>query len=188
MGSPTGIILLIGKGNYSDDVEYKRLNYVRHNKATWVCKKTCIGVEPSDENSDYWQILAVDGENASSMVGATSVSDGESGSVPKPTIQDKDKFLRGDGTWSDISLDDKANGKGITFSVQDGIPYMSYVINEDSEIDVMVASIFDDDPTNDVESDTNIDTMISNIYDDDPTNDAEPDSEIDGMVNNMFNT
>ena len=85
-------------------------------------------------------------------------------------------------------MDDKANGKGITFSVQDGIPYMSYVINEDSEIDVMVASIFDDDPTNDVESDTNIDKMISNIYDDDPTNDAEPDPEIDGMVNNMFNT
>ena len=33
------------------------------------------------------------------MVGATSLADGESGRVPAPTIADKDKYLKGDGTW-----------------------------------------------------------------------------------------
>lgn len=35
------------------------------------------------------------------MVGATSSADGQSGTVPKPTIADKDKFLKGDGTWAE---------------------------------------------------------------------------------------
>lgn len=33
------------------------------------------------------------------MVGATSSADGESGRVPAPLIADKDKYLKGDGTW-----------------------------------------------------------------------------------------
>ena len=33
------------------------------------------------------------------MVGATSSADGKKGVVPQPLIADKDKFLRGDGTW-----------------------------------------------------------------------------------------
>lgn len=33
------------------------------------------------------------------MVGATDLTDGESGRVPVPEIVDKDKFLKGDGTW-----------------------------------------------------------------------------------------
>lgn len=188
MGSSVGIILLINKGNYDNNTEYKRLNWVRHNYASWVCKKKCIGVEPSDENREFWQILAKDGEKSPVMVGATSISDGESGSVPKPTAQDKDKYLRGDGTWSDISLDDKANGKGITFSIQDGIPYMSYAIAEDPVVDAVVTNIFDNDPTNDAETDPEVDAVVSNVFDDDPTNDAESDPEVDSMINNIFNT
>ena len=36
------------------------------------------------------------------MTGATQYSDGESGMVPAPTSADKDKFLKGDGTWDDV--------------------------------------------------------------------------------------
>lgn len=36
----------------------------------------------------------------SAFEGATSSADGESGLVPKPLIADKDKFLKGDGTWA----------------------------------------------------------------------------------------
>ena len=36
------------------------------------------------------------------VVGATSNLDGSSGIVPKPMIADKDKFLKGDGTWADV--------------------------------------------------------------------------------------
>lgn len=105
VSNSAGNILLIGKGDYADDVEYKRLNWVRHNHKAWVCKKPCIGIEPSVENSEYWQVLAMDGDIGSEMVGATDISDGKMGSVPKPTIQDKNRFLRGDGTWSDVELE-----------------------------------------------------------------------------------
>lgn len=106
VSNSAGNILLIGKGDYADNVEYKRLYWVRHNRKSWVCKKPCIGVEPSVENSEYWQVLAIDGDSGSEMVGATDTSDGKMGSVPKPTIQDKNRFLRGDGTWSDVELED----------------------------------------------------------------------------------
>lgn len=36
---------------------------------------------------------------ANNMTGATSSADGEAGYVTKPLIADKDKFLKGDGTW-----------------------------------------------------------------------------------------
>lgn len=37
------------------------------------------------------------------MTGATSSANGAAGYVPRPLIADKDKFLKGDGTWSPIS-------------------------------------------------------------------------------------
>jgi uncharacterized protein (TIGR02145 family) len=43
------------------------------------------------------------------VVGATSQAAGEAGLVPAPAIADKDKFLKGDGTWDEpprVSLDD----------------------------------------------------------------------------------
>ena len=35
------------------------------------------------------------------MIGATANADGQSGAVPQPMITDKDKFLKGDGTWAE---------------------------------------------------------------------------------------
>lgn len=37
------------------------------------------------------------------MTGATNSSDGDAGYAPKPLIADKDKFLKGDGTWAEVS-------------------------------------------------------------------------------------
>ena len=50
----------------------------------------------------------------SAFTGATSGADGSSGLVPQPLIADKDKFLKGDGTWDTIqpgasALDDLTN-------------------------------------------------------------------------------
>lgn len=36
------------------------------------------------------------------MTGATSSADGVAGYAPRPLIADKDKFLKGDGTWTEI--------------------------------------------------------------------------------------
>ena len=38
------------------------------------------------------------------LVGATTESDGTSGIVPKPTTADTEKFLKGDGTWSNVVI------------------------------------------------------------------------------------
>lgn len=45
---------------------------------------------------------SVDDEDTTyqNFIGATSESDGESGLVPKPSIEDKNKYLKGDGTFS----------------------------------------------------------------------------------------
>ena len=36
------------------------------------------------------------------FIGATSSVDGEAGNVPAPTTSDKDKYLKGDGSWAEI--------------------------------------------------------------------------------------
>jgi len=40
------------------------------------------------------------------MAGATADADGNYGIPPKPVAGDQDKFLRGDGTWSEPSMED----------------------------------------------------------------------------------
>lgn len=41
--------------------------------------------------------------NPVTMTGATSTEDGAAGYAPKPLITDKDKFLKGDGTWAEVA-------------------------------------------------------------------------------------
>ena len=43
------------------------------------------------------------GLGANPMTGATETTDGKAGLVPAPTVSDTKKFLRGDGTWVEIS-------------------------------------------------------------------------------------
>ena len=53
-------------------------------------------------NSDSdWIIME---SNQEVMTGATSSANGAIGLVPQPLIADKERFLRGDGTWSDIPV------------------------------------------------------------------------------------
>lgn len=51
---------------------------------------TALGIPASDTNTTY-----------SNMTGASSSAAGKSGLVPAPDMGDHNKFLRGDGTWSD---------------------------------------------------------------------------------------
>lgn len=60
------------------------------------------GVSKNDED-----IVIINGAGNSSsvdlsMVGATSSATGEAGFVPAPKIADKDKYLKGDGTWGEV--------------------------------------------------------------------------------------
>ena len=50
-----GRILIMPKGNYNSATTYKMLDLVNHNGKSWLAKKTSVGIEPSDANSEYWQ-------------------------------------------------------------------------------------------------------------------------------------
>ena len=45
------------------------------------------------------------GMGANQMIGATETADGKGGIVPAPRSSDKDKFLKGDGTWGEVKVE-----------------------------------------------------------------------------------
>lgn len=45
------------------------------------------------------------GMGANQMIGATETADGKGGIVPAPLSSDKDKFLKGDGTWGEVKVE-----------------------------------------------------------------------------------
>lgn len=49
-----GRILIMPKGAYSASATYEMLDLVRHNGTSWLAKKTCVGIEPSTANEEYW--------------------------------------------------------------------------------------------------------------------------------------
>ena len=49
-----GRILIMPKGPYDASVTYEMLDMVSHEGATWLAKKTSVGIAPSDSVSDYW--------------------------------------------------------------------------------------------------------------------------------------
>lgn len=55
--TPVGKILILPKGRYEADTVYKMLDLVMHNGTSWIAKKTVVGIEPSEENAEYWQKL-----------------------------------------------------------------------------------------------------------------------------------
>lgn len=47
-----GRVLIIPKGKYNAETQYESLDMVSHGGKGWVCKKTCIGIEPTE--GEYW--------------------------------------------------------------------------------------------------------------------------------------
>ena len=56
-----------------------------------------------DANGDLVQIMPAANSSVQAYQGATSNADGVAGLVPAATSANKDKFLRGDGTWAEVS-------------------------------------------------------------------------------------
>lgn len=62
------------------------------------------------DNSKYYytEIIKMSEEihgAANPMTGATETEDGKTGLVPKPYIADRERFLKGDGSWADVVVD-----------------------------------------------------------------------------------
>lgn len=49
-----GRILIMPKGAYNASVTYEMLDLVNYNGTSWLAKKTVVGIEPNDANSEYW--------------------------------------------------------------------------------------------------------------------------------------
>lgn len=66
MSAIAGRVLILPKGDYDASIPYEFLDLVNHNSSSWLAKKASQGVEPSDENSEFWQkfgsSFTVDGE------------------------------------------------------------------------------------------------------------------------------
>lgn len=60
----------------------------------------CI-TKGTTSNNAHWVVAQ---NNVDVFTGSTTLADGTSGLVRKPLIADKNKFLKGDGTWSDIEV------------------------------------------------------------------------------------
>ena len=49
-----GRILILPKGNYDPTVTYEMLDLVFDGGASWLAKKTVVGIKPTDESFEYW--------------------------------------------------------------------------------------------------------------------------------------
>jgi hypothetical protein len=54
-----GRILIIPKGNWKADTNYKMLDLVYHNGNSWIARTDIAsGIEPTSANKDYWQQMS----------------------------------------------------------------------------------------------------------------------------------
>ena len=49
-----GRILIMPKGNWNAETEYEMLDLVFNGGASWVAKKNVVGIEPTEDNAEYW--------------------------------------------------------------------------------------------------------------------------------------
>ncbi len=75
-------------------------------------------------------------ENRLPFVGATEESDGAQGEVPAPTLADKEKFLKGDGTWSAVESSEIGDGE-VTIMVN-GTPY-KFTMNQSTNLQINIS-------------------------------------------------
>ena len=84
MGASAGRVLLIPKGDWNANTTYTGLDWVRHNGAAWVCKNTCTNIEPTLENTNYWQLISKDGD---SVTADTAMSNTSTNAVQNKVIK-----------------------------------------------------------------------------------------------------
>ena len=84
MGASAGRVLLIPKGDWNASTTYTCLDWVRHNGAAWVCKNTCTNIEPTLENTNYWQLISKDGD---SVTADTAMSNTSTNAVQNKVIK-----------------------------------------------------------------------------------------------------
>ena len=107
-----GRILIMPKGNWNAETEYERLDLVYNAGASWLAKKNVVGIEPTEENTEYWMKMC-DSVDLSEII--MRIATLESQMLGTISLDDID--LSGYATKTDLSnvsasvtsLDEKAN-------------------------------------------------------------------------------
>ena len=63
-----GRILIMPRGRYESTTSYAPLDMVLHNGNSWLCKQNATGVEPSDDNSEYWYRVTEQSEDLDRII------------------------------------------------------------------------------------------------------------------------
>lgn len=106
MSTSAGKVLIRPRGAYDASATYQILDQVNYNGKGYIAKTTTTGNLPTD--TDYWELF-ID-TPVDPFTGATSGANGVKGLVPAPQIADKDKFLKGDGTWAVVDRSSDMTG------------------------------------------------------------------------------
>ena len=72
-----GKVMMIAKGNYSDNQQYEKLDFVMYNGSSYVAKQSTIGNVPTNE--DYWQLLSAKGDTGPQGIQGEKGEKGDTG-------------------------------------------------------------------------------------------------------------
>lgn len=72
-----GRILIMPKGDWSADTTYEMLDLVYYNGSSWICKKDVQGIEPTSTATEYWQLIATEGNKFAFRTVSKSVGAGQ---------------------------------------------------------------------------------------------------------------
>lgn len=125
-----GRILIIPKGDYSANTTYEMLDLVSHNGTSWLAKKTVVGIEPSEANSEHWhKMFDLNAAITTSEITLQSATNG------KAEIR---KYHNDTVDYGTEIVDYDANGKAVKLCVKsyaqdDDVNYIVGVSTKDGE-------------------------------------------------------
>ena len=91
MSAIAGRVLILPKGDYDASVTYEFLDLVNHKSSSWLAKKSSQGIEPSDENSEFWQKFgsSVTPDGVTIVIGENGVISAVGGTAEKVTYENE---------------------------------------------------------------------------------------------------
>ena len=98
-----GKVMMIAKGNYSDNQQYEKLDFVMYNGSSYVAKQSTIGNVPTNE--DYWQLLSAKGDTGPQGIQGEKGEKGDTGpqGIQGPQGEKGDSYILTDNDKQDIA-------------------------------------------------------------------------------------
>ena len=157
-----GRILIMPKGNYDSGVTYEMLDMVYFDGASWVAKKTVVGIEPTDENSEHWQKMCSSVDLTEILLRLASL---ETQMLSTASLDDIDlsNYLPLDGGNLRGNLG-VGNGRGRIAATDDASYYTAYEDEQNYRSLKIVNSIREDDKNHLVQIVNCVNGQVSEYY------------------------